>query len=187
MKEKIMPPLVLMLICSVCCALLVIAYELTYVDTTGMVTDKMKESLVEIYGTSDGFEMLKNEDGTVNSLDAAADKAKVDSVLRDANGRCAFEITASGYSKDGLYMLVGIDENGAVKGVSIMSIGETPGLGTKVQDDKFKGQFSGMAEPSAADTADNVTGASRSSKGMKGAIKLALETYAAKKEVIFGE
>ena len=107
MKEKIMPPLVLMLICSVCCALLVIAYELTYVDTTGMVTDKMKESLVEIYGTSDGFEMLKNEDGTVNSLDAAADKAKVDSVLRDANGRCAFEITASGYSKDGLYMLVG--------------------------------------------------------------------------------
>ena len=62
MKEKIMPPLVLMLICSVCCALLVIAYELTYVDTTGMVTDKMKESLVEIYGTSDGFEMLKNED-----------------------------------------------------------------------------------------------------------------------------
>ena len=69
MKEKIMPPLVLTLICVISSALLVLAYNLTYVDTTGIITDKLSAGLSEIYGTPDGFEMLINDDGTVKSYD----------------------------------------------------------------------------------------------------------------------
>ena len=65
------------------------------------------------------------------------------SVLWDGEN-AAFEITADGYSTGGLHVLVGVGSNGAVSGVSIMTIGETPGLGTKVQNPDFLGQFKGV-------------------------------------------
>ena len=181
MKEKILPPLVLTIICALVCGLLVFAYNLTYVDTTGMITDKMKDALTEIYGTSDGYEMQKNDDGTVTAFDG------VDSVIKGSDGTVAFEITSDGYSKGGLYMLVGMDTDGSIKGISIMTIGETPGLGTKVQDKSFLDSFAGLSAESDVDAVTNVTGATRSSNGMKRAAETAIRTYSEQKEVIFGE
>ena len=43
MKDKIMPPLVLTIICIVVSGLLVLAYNATYVDNTGVLTDDMKK------------------------------------------------------------------------------------------------------------------------------------------------
>ena len=48
MKEKIMPPLVLTLICVITSALLVAAYNITYVDTTGVITDELASGLTDI-------------------------------------------------------------------------------------------------------------------------------------------
>ncbi|MBQ5319737.1 MAG: FMN-binding protein [Oscillospiraceae bacterium] len=206
-KEKIKPPLVLTLICLITCGLLVAAYEATYVDTTGIITDKLQTGLTEVYGHFEDFEMLLNDDGTVRTYDG------VTSILSDGK-YTAFEITADGYSKGGLHVLVGLDENGTVKGVSIMTIGETPGLGTKVQNTDFLNQFSGVTyeqtietdsgEPVKAKsvwgsraeiqslkreqeltdtnssvnfTLDTVTGATFSSKGMYDAVKTALAAY----------
>lgn len=206
-KEKIKPPLVLTLICLITCGLLVAAYEATYVDNTGIITEKLQTGLTEVYGKFEDFEMLLNDDGTVRTYDG------VTSILSDGK-YTAFEITSDGYSKGGLHVLVGLDENGAVKGVSIMTIGETPGLGTKVQDAGFLGQFSGVTfeqttakedtEPvrskavwgsrveidslereqalTATDSGntfalDAVTGATFSSNGMYDAVKTALAAY----------
>lgn len=206
-KEKIKPPLVLTLICLITCGLLVAAYEATYVDNTGVITEKLQTGLTEVYGKFEDFEMLLNDDGTVLTYDG------VTSVLYDGK-YTAFEITADGYSTGGLHVLVGLDEKGAVKGVSIMTIGETPGLGTKVQDAGFLGQFNGVTyeqttakedtEPvkakavwgsraeinslqleAAVDGADSgnsftldaVTGATFSSEGMYSAVKTALAAY----------
>ncbi len=204
-NEKIKPPLVLTLICLITCGLLVAAYEATYTDTTGIITDKLTAGLTELYGSADGFEMLKNEDGTVLTYEG------VTSVLWDGEN-AAFEITADGYSTGGLHVLVGIDKGGTVSGVSIMTIGETPGLGTKVQNPDFLGQFRGVryedtvteeAAPVKAKavwgtraeiksleiekqisggsesgfTLDAVTGATYSSNGMYSAVKTALAAY----------
>ncbi|MBQ3161487.1 MAG: FMN-binding protein [Oscillospiraceae bacterium] len=205
-NEKIKPPLVLTLICLITCGLLVAAYEATYVDNTGVITDKLTAGLTEVYGTADGFEMLLNDDGTVLTYDG------VTSILSDGTNY-AFEVTADGYSKGGLHVLVGLSETGSVQGVSIMTIGETPGLGTKVQDAGFLGQFSGVkyehtissenSEPVKAKavwgsraeinslyikysfgndsgdgfTLDAVTGATFSSEGMYDAVKTALAAY----------
>lgn len=136
-REKIKPPLVLTLICIITCGLLVAAYEATYVDTTGVITEKLTAGLTEVYGTAEGFEMLKNGDGTVLTYEG------VTSVLFDGTNT-AFEITADGYSSGGLHVLVGLDSAGAVNGVSVMTIGETPGVGTKVQDESFRNQFRGV-------------------------------------------
>ncbi|MBD5138796.1 MAG: FMN-binding protein [Ruminococcus sp.] len=204
-NEKIKPPLVLTLICLIACGLLVAAYEATYTDTTGVITDKLTAGLTELYGSAEGFEMLKNDDGTVLTYEG------VTSVLWDGEN-AAFEITADGYSTGGLHVLVGVGSNGAVSGVSIMTIGETPGLGTKVQNPDFLNQFRGVRysdtvteeaapvkakavwgttsqiknleierqlEGSSASgfTLDAVTGASYSSNGMYTAVKTALSAY----------
>ena len=204
-NEKIKPPLVLTLICLITCGLLVAAYEATCTDTTGIITDKLTAGLTELYGSADGFEMLKNEDGTVLTYEG------VTSVLWDGEN-AAFEITADGYSTGGLHVLVGVDKGGAVSGVSIMTIGETPGLGTKVQDSGFLGQFKGVRYPDTVTeekapvkakavwgtkaeikslerekqlsggsaggfTLDAVTGATYSSNGMYSAVRTALSAY----------
>lgn len=202
-KDKIKPSVILTLICLIICGLLVFAYEATYVDNTGVITDKLSGGLADVFGSADDFEMLKNDDGTVLTYDG------VTSVLSDGKNT-AFEITADGYSSGGLHVLVGINEEGSVEGVSIMTIGETPGLGTKVQNKDFLNQFSGLTlEDTSSDgekdfatgksvwgtreeidalsaqnttsddgfTLDAVTGATFSSKGMYGAVKTALEAY----------
>ena len=213
-KDKIKPPLVLTLICLITCGLLVAAYEATYVDSTGVITEKLTAGLTEVYGSAEGFEMLKNDDGTVKTYEG------VTSVLSDGTNT-AFEITADGYSTGGLHVLVGVDEYGSVSGVSIMTIGETPGLGTKVQDESFLNQFKGVtydmtaenesgkavkakavwgsraeinslkraAELESTDgangfTLDAVTGATFSSNGMYGAVKTALSAYNEMKEEV---
>ena len=167
MKEKIMPPLVLTLICVITSALLVAAYNTTYVDTTGVITDELASGL-EIYGGSDGFDMLMNDDGTVKTYDG------VTSVITNGSGT-AFEITADGYSKGGLHLLIGFDESGSICGISVISIGETPGLGTKVQNKDFLDKFKGISSEDYQ--VDNITGATYSSKGMKAAVNTALEAY----------
>lgn len=157
-KDKIKPSLVLTLICLIACVLLVVAYEATYVDNTGVITDKMAAGLVEIYGSSDGFEMLKNDDGSVFTPDG------VTSVLKDSNENIAFEVTTDGYSSSGLHVLIGINADGAVSGVSILTIGETPGLGTKVQDSSFLDQFKGLTfDKLPKETADNENSSSKKS------------------------
>ncbi|MBP1560127.1 MAG: FMN-binding protein [Oscillospiraceae bacterium] len=204
-KDKIKPSLVLTLICMIACGLLVAAYEATYTDNTGVITEELKTGIAEVYGSAEGFEMLKNDDGTVLTFEG------VTSVLSDGSNT-AFEITADGYSKGGLHLLVGIDGYGSVSGISVISIGETPGLGTKVQDKGFLSQFNGItagmtaengsALPSDAKavwgisgeikslqmnaelqsggegfTLDAVTGATFSSKGVYSAVKTALAAY----------
>lgn len=137
-NEKIKPSLVLTLICLIACALLVAAYEATYVDNTGVITEDMTAGLEEIYGSSEGFSMKLSEDGSVYAPEG------VSSVLEDENGNTAFEITADGYSSGGLHVMVGMSSDGSVAGISILSIGETPGVGTRVQDESFLGQFKGL-------------------------------------------
>ncbi|MGN0665726.1 MAG: FMN-binding protein, partial [Huintestinicola sp.] len=139
LKEKIMPPVVLTLICIIASALLAFAYNATYVDTTGVITDKLAGGLTEIYGDSTGFEMLKNNDGTVRTYDG------VTSVIADKNGNVSFEIIADGYSKGGLHLLIGFDSSGSICGISVLTIGETPGLGTKVKDSSFLDKFKGLS------------------------------------------
>ena len=185
MKEKIMPPLVLTVICIVVSGLLALAYNATYVDLTGVMTDELKEGCESIFGDAD-YEMLtEKKDGKKTPVTFGSDS--INSVIVDRDARnCIIEITEDGYSKGGLHLLVGLDQEGQVKGIEFVSIGETPGLGTKVQDKSFLGQFND-ASTEDIDGLDNVTAATFSSKGMKKAVKECLETYNENKEAIFGD
>lgn len=48
--EKIKPVLVLSIICTLICALLIVTYNLTYVDTSGVLTDNLKAGCIAADG-----------------------------------------------------------------------------------------------------------------------------------------
>lgn len=178
MADKILPSVVLTVICSVVSALLIIVYNATYVDTTGVITDSLKQGLSEIYGDQE-YTMLKNDDGTVLEYDG------ITSVIKSSSNDIAFEVITKGYAKDGIHILVGVSDEG-VTGVSFVELGETPGLGTKVRDDSsFVKQFAGKKDTSYEIT--YITGATFSSKGMKNAVDTAINAYNEHKEEIISE
>lgn len=170
MKSKVMPPLVLTIICVIVSGLLAMANELTKDKVAEAQQNKLQSSLEKTFGEAEYTVVNQTYD-------------KINQVIRDDSGRVIFDITVDGYSKGGLQLLIGIDAEGKTCGVGIVACGETPGLGTKVQDDKsFSEQFLGQ---SSTDYDFNpITGATYSSKGMKNAVDIAIETYNENKEAI---
>ncbi len=103
-------------------------------------------------------------------------------------GYCV-NVSPQGYSGE-INMMVGIDSDGAVSGIKIVSLSETPGVGTKVTGDVFLSQFFGKngEEPLAVGgNVDGIGGATFSSKavtaGVNEALALDFDLYAAAAEV----
>ena len=180
MKNNVMPPLVLTLICVVVSGLLVFVHNLTYVDTTGVMTDSLKAGCEEIFGEGEYEILLENKTPVTFDTDGVV------AVITDkAKEKCLIEITEDGYAKNGLHLLIGVNSENAVEGIYFLEIGETPGLGTKVQDKSFVDKLIGFNTDTSPDGIDNITSATFSSKGMKSACKKAVELYSEHKEAIF--
>lgn len=188
LKEKIMPALVLMIICIVISGLVIGVYSLTYVDNTGVMTDALKDGCNRIFSDKEAtYEIILEESGDGKKVPITFSDDVTAVIVDKENKTCVFEIVADGYEKGGLHVLVGINSDGAVEGISFIEISETKGLGTKVQDESFLSGFKGFTSDSDVSEVDNLTGATFSSKGMKNAVSLALKTYSENKEAIFGE
>lgn len=172
MKEKILPTIVLTIICTAAALLLTLAHEVTK-DSIAMQKElKFGRTVEQLFGQCE-IKMLDDNFG--------CDEIKNIAVTTD--GRTAVEIVADGYSKGGIDILVGIDESGAVSGIEFVALGETPGLGSKVRDEEaFRGQFIGASDDSYG--FDAISGATYSSKGMKRAVDTALRVYNENKEAI---
>ncbi len=92
-------------------------------------------------------------------------------VYRDGEpiGYCV-NTSGSGFGGN-VEVMVGLTPTGEVYGVEIVSMSETPGIGTKVQSESFLGQFIG--QQGSAD-ADIISGATFSSNAVKEAVDKAL-------------
>lgn len=96
----------------------------------------------------------------------------------------AFTVTShEGYGGD-IEVMVGIVPNGTIHGVEILSHLETPGLGAKIVEMKFKDRFkernlsnTKWAVKKDAGDVDGITGATISSRALTKAIKEGLEFY----------
>ncbi len=188
------PALTLAVIVAIISALIIVMYNVTYVDTSGILTDKQSAAAIEIYGGSaEDYSVvpaeIKDESGSVTggwqqALAELPDLARVMKVIEKNDGSLAFEIKTKGY-KDGFEILVGV-KDGAVAGVAVVSTGEeTPGLGTKTNDPAFLSQFDGISgeavvvktAPSADNEIQAVTSATFSSRGVAKAVNIALAAY----------
>lgn len=172
MKENIIPSIVLTIICIFASLLLVLAHELTKENIAEQKKIRFNSSVEALFGQTEST--LLDENFGENSVQAIA-------VTPD--GKTAVQVTADGYSKDGINVLIGIDENGALSGIEFVSLGETPGLGSKIRDNEdFRKQFYGATETDVP--VDTISGATFSSKGMKKAVDTAMKVYTENKEAI---
>ncbi len=100
----------------------------------------------------------------------------------DENGVCigyAFIVKSKGYEDD-ITLSVGLDKEGSVTGIDIVSMNETAGLGANCTDEDFKNQFKGKSEPIDVDAGDvdALTGATMTTKGVARAVNACMEFYA---------
>jgi len=171
--KAFIPPFVLMMVCIVVSGLLAFANDITLPKIEEAQKEKLNTALNESFGEADYKVINTKYDG-------------ITQIITDDKGRAIFDITVDGYAKGGIQTLIGIDENGEICGISIVSIKETAGLGTRVQDEKYLNNYIGLSSPEFSDDT-LLTGATYSSKGMRNAVKTALDTYSENKEAILGE
>jgi electron transport complex protein RnfG len=79
-----------------------------------------------------------------------------------------------------IQMAVGLERDGKVTGASIITMNETPGLGTKISDEGFLAQFVGWLSAeidASAKQMDAVIGATKSSNGVRRGITAAGHLY----------
>ncbi len=182
MIGKLKPVIVLSSICLIVCALLIVTYNLTYVDTSGVMTDNLTKACQDIDGEAD-FALVT--DRTAAKLDGDEYKDIVKIVKNKTEGTFLYEIVVDGYAADGIDVVVAITKDGAVKGISIVALQETPGLGTKINDDKFLSLFEGKNgeitisknPPKSDNEVQAITGSTYSSKGLAKAVNLAIKAY----------
>lgn len=181
MIKNVKPALVLTLVITIVSVLLMVTYNMTYVDNSGVVTEELREKCVALMGEgeysivtdwlSEGYSIEKPDN--------------VEKLVKKDDGSIAFEIVSNGYNKNGLDIVIAMNDDGTVKGVSIISMTETPGVGTKVDTPEFLDIFNGIGNSvkivKGSTTAENevsaITGATYSSKGVASAVNIAIETY----------
>ena len=182
--SKAKPALVLAAIAAIVSALVIITYNVTYVDTSGILTDKQAAAAVSIYGGSAQDYSVVPADSWQPLFGEDKELSRVTKVIRKNDGSLAIEVVVKGY-KEGYDILVGVS-GGEVTGVAVVSTGEeTKDLGTKTAQPEYLRRFKGISgkativksEPKNAGEVQAVTGATYSSKGVASAVNIALSAY----------
>ncbi len=81
----------------------------------------------------------------------------------------AFKAAGKGYSSV-VETMAGMDLNGVITSVKVLSLNETPGLGSRVAEPSFIGQFAGKTVSSLPEV-QAITGATISSKAVMNSVK----------------
>ncbi|HAK42040.1 MAG TPA: electron transporter RnfG [Clostridium sp.] len=90
-----------------------------------------------------------------------------------------FQVNSSGYGGK-IELMVGINGEGAVSGIKILSHTETPGLGSKAEDPTFTEQFKGLpseTELAVGSDIQAITGATITSKAVTNGVNTAINYY----------
>ena len=97
----------------------------------------------------------------------------------------AFKTVSNGYGGD-IVAVSGFNMDGTIAGIKVVEHGETPNLGGKIEEEPFRGSFTGKNSanelvPSEAPSADNevllISGATVSTKGVLAGINGAREAF----------
>jgi len=158
MKEIVRYGFILAVICTVASSLLAGVNSLTKSRIIAQAKTEEEVSLKEVIPTAVHFEPVKS-DNEIVYYKAHDKKGKLIGV--------AFKATGKGYSST-IETIVGMLDDGTITAIKILSQNETPGLGARITETEFTGQFK-----NAKDLADvqAITGATISSKAVIDAVK----------------
>ncbi len=151
------------LILALICALSGLGLAAVYAKTKPIIEKRAEEDLLkaakEVIPGATAIE-LKEQD------DVAYWLGKSGSEVVGA----AMQVESQGYGDDPIQMMVGVDSKGTITKVKIISLSETPGIGTRVNSEEFLSGFSGNDNPAGV---DGISGATVSSGAVKGGVSQA--------------
>lgn len=175
-KEILIPTVALLIICLVATALLA--------GTNSVTKEKIALNAVE---TEKASRMLVLPEGKEYGEVTALENGLTYCVGTDENGAEAgyvFTAGAKGYGGT-VSVMVGLDMNGTITGVEILSHSETPGLGANSVKPEFKNRFVGKAGQLTVDKNSNdgqnvqaITAATITSKAVTSAVNAVTAAYA---------
>ncbi|MEW6523625.1 MAG: FMN-binding protein [Bacillota bacterium] len=154
---------VLTLICGVAAAGLAAVYNTTLPRIEAQREAKLQEALRSAVPAADDFQRVE-VDGRVHYVGISWGVPVGAAVL----------VSSGGYGSDPIEMLVGLDAKGKVLSVVILNMSETPGIGTRVKEASFLGQFIGKSvkDPIAMGTdIDGISGATISSRAVAAGVR----------------
>lgn len=156
MNESIKMVLVLVAVSIVSAIALTIVYEFTYPIILENKLGELKSSLESVIPNADLFEEIDMD--YLNTHITKSYKALESNQIVGY----AFLLETPGYQGN-IKLLVGTDKN-EILNVVILEHTETPGLGSRITDEQFTGQFKGSEE------FDAITGATVSSNAVINAV-----------------
>ena len=167
-----MLPLKLVIIVSAIVFILAIVNELTFETIASNAAEKSNKARQELFVESQGFEPVAFE-LTAEESEVVSDIYSASGLGEDILGYC-MNITCKGFGGD-IQLIVGIDLDGEVVGVQLVSHSETPGIGAAAisEDGVFLPLFMG-ASASDIDNISTVSGATISSKAVADGVAKAL-------------
>lgn len=164
---SVMPILVLTLICLIITAALAFTNHITapiIKETERAVAEQGRK---DVLPKADGFELM----------DLKGLPESVKEVYKASNDvGYVFMITTDGYGgADTMNLACGMDSDGHITAVKVLSHKETAGLGSQITETKFTDQFVG--KDSTLEGVDVISGASRSSGYFINSIHDAFDAY----------
>lgn len=158
--KKGIPILVLTIVVCVAVAILSLVYQATEATIEEQKELKIKTMLGEIFPTLSNYE-YEDDIYTIYSQDEIIGYA--------------FLAMGKGYGGN-IEILIGLEDETTVKGIVIISHTETPGLGAKITEDWFTGNFAGVSLDDIAlkrdgGEIDGITGATISSRAVVEAVR----------------
>ena len=163
-KEFVVPTAVLTIICLVVSLALSVTYSVTNPIIEENSLKAAQEAMMEVLPAADGFTEVTEElpEG-------------VDSLFQANNGSgVVTQVSSKGYG-GAVVLMVGIDQNGQIAGVKVLENSETQGLGSRVMDAAYTGQFVGKSSPNEV---ESISGSTVSSNALKTGIQTALDASA---------
>lgn len=178
-KNIIIPAVSLFIICLVVSALLALTNMLTKEPIAKNAKEKADNAMKSVCAYAEEFEEID-----CGQAELICYKAK------DSQGSTkgyAISSSAKGYGGD-ISVMVGINEQGEVTGVEILSHNETPGLGANCTTENFRADFLQKAfdgnfsvtkngDGGQDGKVDAITGATISSKAVTEAVNKALDVF----------
>lgn len=176
------------LICAIAAAGLAGTYAVTKDRIAAADKAAQEKALSAAVPDAAGFEQVTDA-SVLEKAATAAGETPVIAVFQALDGSKSpagwgIVVTPRGYGGP-MTTVVGLDRNGSVTGVKIVTHNETPGLGTKAVGQAggaptpYMEQFAGIDSVEKAGKVDGITGATKSSRGVKKGIQAALEVYGA--------
>jgi len=144
LKEIVKPAIVLFLVCFVITGALAVVNGVTKPIIDERNKEALQESLSSVLPGTDEFGVAVSRDELVSAGYHTGERIR--NLRKGINkGKLVgyvVEVASRGYGGN-ISMLVGIDKDLTIVGVKILSHNETPGLGSKADDDKYLEQYLG--------------------------------------------